>query len=415
MTDTKAGTGAGAREGSEAGILACLVNFLFLESWGKKDRISIAITILIACFFLGLLTVLLFSLRSLSLSTIISVAGAGLVLSAGMFFLGGLLGFLFGIPKKLQDPGFVPTPDSGQGTSQNTNDSRPHYQTNTNLEQISDWLTKILVGVGLTQLTTAPDQLEKYSVALAPSLGGLPNGGAFAAGLLIFFTINGFLVGYLWTRRYFAHELEQSEIELENLERMAKQDAINAEANKLVDCVISSTPGTPQPSQADLNTIFSRISDSTREAIYYRAAYIRERFFVSDKALMELTEKIFRALIANDPQNMDYHGHLGYVLLGKRKPDYKAAMEEFTTAINIRGPWRDQLDSALTALNLWYEYGRAYCIIKTDEEFLNKKPSSEKAKKSILDDLDAASKNLDIKEVIDTDSVILEWKNLNVP
>jgi predicted secreted protein len=56
--------------------------------------------------------------------------------------IGGLLGFLFGIPRTLQQ-------EASQATEQNRKD-RPqetNYAVNTNLDQISDWLTKILVGV----------------------------------------------------------------------------------------------------------------------------------------------------------------------------------------------------------------------------------------------------------------------------
>jgi hypothetical protein len=40
---------------------------------------------------------------------------------------------------------------------------------NTNLEQISDWLTKIIVGLGLVQLRSVPDYLYKASVWMAQS------------------------------------------------------------------------------------------------------------------------------------------------------------------------------------------------------------------------------------------------------
>ena len=68
-----------------------------------------------------------------------TLAVAALV-AGGAFLAGGLLGFLFGIPRSLA----VQEGVADQGG----------YQPNTNLEQISDWLTKILVGVGLVQFTT---------------------------------------------------------------------------------------------------------------------------------------------------------------------------------------------------------------------------------------------------------------------
>jgi len=40
---------------------------------------------------------------------------------------------------------------------------QPGYSGNTNLEQISDWLTKILVGVGLTQLREIPGQVQRLA------------------------------------------------------------------------------------------------------------------------------------------------------------------------------------------------------------------------------------------------------------
>lgn len=71
-------------------------------------------------------------------------------LAAAPLALGGIAGFLFGIPKTLQN-----------GDYQGGDKSEPkhRWQANTNLEQVSDWLTKILIGVGLTQLQTIPDRV----------------------------------------------------------------------------------------------------------------------------------------------------------------------------------------------------------------------------------------------------------------
>src|SRR4051794_2430267 len=50
--------------------------------------------------------------------------------------IGGVTGFLFGIPKARSDVNSAGTNAGGQ------------FKPNTNLEQISDWLTKTIVGVG---------------------------------------------------------------------------------------------------------------------------------------------------------------------------------------------------------------------------------------------------------------------------
>lgn len=74
----------------------------------------------------------------------VQVAAFGLLLALASVMVGVLVGFLFGIPRALQNAG-TGGAEAGWG----------RYSTNTNLEQISDWLTKILVGVGLVELARA--------------------------------------------------------------------------------------------------------------------------------------------------------------------------------------------------------------------------------------------------------------------
>lgn len=77
------------------------------------------------------------------------------------FSVGALIGFLFGIPRVLQQdviPVSKPAPSGVTATSPTTESSIDSYslKVNTNLEQISDWLTKIFVGLGLVQLQRVP-------------------------------------------------------------------------------------------------------------------------------------------------------------------------------------------------------------------------------------------------------------------
>src|SRR5688500_2738159 len=75
--------------------------------------------------------------------------GIALLIGGAFFTAGGLIGFLFGIPKLLQNTALVPEEVS----------KKTVIVHNDNLVQISDWLTKIIVGVGLTQLTNIPHYL----------------------------------------------------------------------------------------------------------------------------------------------------------------------------------------------------------------------------------------------------------------
>jgi len=117
-----------------------------------------------------------------------SIFSLALLLGLAALMGGGLVGFLFGVPQRLQERGAVNGPVS-QG-----------WVGNTNLEQISDWLTKILVGVGLTQILQIPGQLQRLTAFLAPALGNQPSSQIFALGLIGYFSIAGFLIGYLTTR-----------------------------------------------------------------------------------------------------------------------------------------------------------------------------------------------------------------------
>jgi hypothetical protein len=107
--------------------------------------------------------------------------GVAVVLAA---LIGGLfLGFLFGLPRTLEQP-----------------NSKALLTTNTNLDQISDWLTKILVGLGLVQVGKISHAIGTLSSSLAPGLGGGEGAKALATALILYSAIDGFLVGYLWAR-----------------------------------------------------------------------------------------------------------------------------------------------------------------------------------------------------------------------
>lgn len=118
-----------------------------------------------------------------------------LLIAAAAIVTGVLIGFLFGIPR-------VTSRSSGTDA---TNDEAPvNLQTNTNLEAISDWLTKIIVGVGLVEATEIVNRFDTLLTNLART--NLPK--PLMGGAILFFLVAGFLNGYLWTRliltRYFS-------------------------------------------------------------------------------------------------------------------------------------------------------------------------------------------------------------------
>jgi hypothetical protein len=129
-----------------------------------------------------------------------NMAGSALAFAAAAFLAGGLLGFLFGIPKA--------------ATSAAQADSK--YTANTNLEQISDWLTKIVVGLTLTQLGRIPGALGRLADNMKAPLGGQASSAALGLALVIFYALLGFIYLYLWSRTLLMRELTQSDKDAQN-------------------------------------------------------------------------------------------------------------------------------------------------------------------------------------------------------
>jgi hypothetical protein len=130
-----------------------------------------------------------------------------------------LLGFLFGIPKVLQKPdGHSQTGGKNGPAAVSNSGSLPSiipYQlrVNTNLEEISDWLTKILVGATLTQLVKIPAKLGEAASFMSESMSTAGTK-SFAAAIIVFFSSLGFLAGYIVTRMFFTGAFLRSDPQL---------------------------------------------------------------------------------------------------------------------------------------------------------------------------------------------------------
>ena len=125
-----------------------------------------------------------------------------LLLAMAAFVVGGLIGFLFGIPKALTDA------NAPKGEPQEGNPApaanRLGYQPSTNLEQVSDWLTKILIGVGLVELGDLGAALGNLGDRVADSIQESVMGANVVAEVVVVaFAVVGFLSTFLWTRLYY--------------------------------------------------------------------------------------------------------------------------------------------------------------------------------------------------------------------
>jgi hypothetical protein len=134
----------------------------------------------------------------------ISKTGVGLLIAGAASAVGILTGFLFGIPRT------APPAPANQGAPAGA--GQISFGVNTNLEQISDWLTKIIVGVGLVQLTILPEHLMSMVAYLSTAFGDDTAVPPPVVGVILtYFSFIHFLLGYLWTRLFLTEEFSRVE------------------------------------------------------------------------------------------------------------------------------------------------------------------------------------------------------------
>lgn len=151
-----------------------------------------------------------------------------------------LVGFLFGIPRVVQEDN-----PSGSGDEAKTVTTQ---RVNTNLEQISDWLTKIIVGFGLIELRKVPAAFESLATFVAYDSVSSPT---IAGAVIIYFAAVGFFAGYLLTRLFLAIAFNRADnAKPEHMIRIQKEmdkilRADNVNFNKTYTLAQTRQSGTP--------------------------------------------------------------------------------------------------------------------------------------------------------------------------
>ena len=379
----------------------------------------------------GVISIIVYAIQASSIAQFAAIAGAGVVVAGASLLVGGLLGFLFGIPRTLQqEPPASSVDTDGQERRPDSERQGVSYRVNTNLEQISDWLTKILVGVGLTQLTAIPEGLRLVADYVASGMGDPIGARIFAIGTLTYFCVCGFLFGYLWTRLFLATALRLADLTAlgvlssqveevsrraeqadQKMEKLSRQAEIDARALSLVYNVLDAGVGADKIDQEELTDALIAASPSVKVQIFEKAHDVRSANWREEahKPTMERTIPIFRALIASETGEgfHRFHGQLGYALKDKRTPDWAEAEAALTRAIEMRGPWQDE-----GIVN--YEFNRAICRIMLDEAFRHNRRSSPEVREKILGDLQAFAQAVGVR-LIEKRQVpeIESWLGLN--
>jgi hypothetical protein len=137
----------------------------------------------------------------------------GLLTACAAFMVGTLAGLVLAIPRIVSSGAYRhrETIERGQEQTQ-----VPQVLPSTNLAEISDWLTKLLLGAGLVSLTRLGRPLSQLIDDVARGLGGgTASGGVtasatvIAGAILVDYVILGFLGGYLTTAFFYGRVLQR--------------------------------------------------------------------------------------------------------------------------------------------------------------------------------------------------------------
>ena len=124
-----------------------------------------------------------------------------LLWAAACLSSGFLVGFIFAIPR----PG-----------EKSDADKKSAFVINANLNEVSDWLTKIVVGLGLVELTKIPGKLDVLSHWMAVGLSKSTSGpdidrlASISSAIIVYSAVLGFLGGYLITVLFLAAAFERA-------------------------------------------------------------------------------------------------------------------------------------------------------------------------------------------------------------
>lgn len=176
--------------------------------------------------------------------------------------VGALVGFLFGIPRSGAAPRQRPAADAaGQGTNGTLAEpaaAASGFRPNTNLEEVSDWLTKILVGLTLVNLAEIQRELRAIASHAAAALRTQPTDAevSVAHALLVAFAVLGFLCSYLYTRLFLQGAIRRSDDDLDRFNAVVIEEL----ARTSVATAATPRPGEPSVPSATERTAAERVA-----------------------------------------------------------------------------------------------------------------------------------------------------------
>jgi hypothetical protein len=382
-------------------LLLSLVVWVWCEQRNKHPHLSVrahvyhrAIHKLLLCLGIGITGLILNGIRyDRWVNGLVAQAVGYSILFAGFAFISGvMLGYLFGLRPS--------------GTTTNSDGKSSSAVPSSNLEEIADWLTKLILGAGLVTLTKLPDPIFRFASFMAKGVDPMPpakpppveGNPAIVLAILGFFSTCGLLYGYLWTR----------------YEVALTSDAMGVDTSALA-LVLRwfSAPNKPDDrTRAEMMNAIQGASSAAHMRILQQTEQYRKS---SSQDVNDRSLAVLQALVEADPQEV-YHrnrSEYAFALMGKtRDPmdpenDWNRALILLNDAIRIR----DRLGEKGRHD---YELARAVCQIHLDANFKKGQPSNLQDKQLVTADL---GKAMDVpaavQEIIDKAHAIADWKHQN--
>lgn len=190
------------------------------KNTGNEAETSVLLTLYMG-LFLGMVPVIGFPV------TIPEMGGKilfiGVMLGIAAFTSSFFLGLLFGMPKR-------------------NNKKENNYSLNNGLVEISDWLTKIIIGIGLINLKEIPGYIFSFAeyIRVASKFDGqLLN--IYTIGILFYFGFLGLFIGYNYMRlvrvnkyKYTDENLIRREIEIAKEKLLELKEENHQKDNKII-------------------------------------------------------------------------------------------------------------------------------------------------------------------------------------
>jgi hypothetical protein len=199
-------------------LFNCLCRIFKLPK--ERGRDAWGLSLIKIFLMLSVLIIIVFSFFSRKPGEAFNLIGLSLMVALAALLCGGLLGFLFGIPKSKA---------SSQVADNNPNQPAAKFTDNTNLEDISDWLTKIIVGITLVELPQMEARFgtlcNRLKLAFSAYLGS-NFAYTYASALVIFYFLCGFLAVYLWARTHLIFSLTSSALIEQTVKATVNKDII---------------------------------------------------------------------------------------------------------------------------------------------------------------------------------------------